>query len=262
MTLLTSKPLDRVRVAALLHADSIAYDLWYVDAVASTNTHAFTLPGARHGTVVVAEFQREGRGRRGRTWKAPAHSSILMSIMLATPESATPFDLVSACALAASDAIFHVTGLSTTLKWPNDIVVDDRKLAGILAEKGRTDGLTIIGIGINGNFEPSCIKDGLLVNATTLLHETGKPVEREALLAAFLSHLDIWYRDLTQTPGSVFTAWMHRLSTLGRRIQVIESTGAWEGLALSVTDDGALEVRNTEGDIHVLYAADISIRPT
>ncbi len=231
----------------------------YFPSVDSTNRIAREL-AIGHGGVVLTDYQQAGRGRRGRTWSAPPNSSLLLSVLLAVPGGSLPGDVMTAAALAVSDAMRDETGLAVDLKWPNDILVGGRKVCGILAERDPVTALIIVGIGLNVNFSPDP-SDPLAVAATSLCRELGRVVDRELLAIALLTRLNLWYRMLTERPDMVHEAWAARLAIVGRSLEVHDISGVWSGVAVEVQRDGALRVRDERGEIRTLYAADVSIRP-
>ncbi|MEA2900512.1 MAG: BirA family transcriptional regulator [Actinomycetota bacterium] len=209
-------------------------DVTWVAEVVSTNDEvaARARAGAPEGVVVVADRQAAGRGRRGRTWEAPADSSLLVSVWLRPP---APHPAVIAAGLAAADACRSTTGVAPSLKWPNDLVVDDRgKLAGILAE-AVGDGV-VVGLGLNVDWGDTPLPPG----ATSLAQVTGTGVDRSRLLVAYLVALEARCR---QSPGALLAAYRAACSTIGRRVRVeLPGGGSFEGRADGVDDDGRLVV--------------------
>lgn len=159
-------------------------------------------PDDTEGTVAVAEEQTEGRGRLGRSWHAPAGTAVLMSVLL-RPEVASPrlpeLTLVAGEAVAA--AIRKLTGLEPAIKFPNDVLLDGRKVAGILAEA--SEGHVVLGIGVNANQSAEELPPEAQTEPTSLRVELGRPVDRAALLAAVLAELEVAYdRWLSGTAAS------------------------------------------------------------
>jgi BirA family transcriptional regulator, biotin operon repressor / biotin---[acetyl-CoA-carboxylase] ligase len=218
--------------------------------VDSTQPVAFALAddGAPDGTVVVTDFQRLGRGRRGHAWIAPPATSVLASIVV-RPRVATPmlplYSFVAAVAVA--DALEAVAGVDVQLRWPNDVHVGGRKIAGILLESrasagaGGTaaSGMAQVVIGIGVNVRQSAFSGELAGQATSLLLETGREFDRDDVLAAVVDALDRW-RARFETEGfpPVRAQWRARALTIGRRVRV---EGA-EGVAVDLAMDGALVV--------------------
>jgi BirA family biotin operon repressor/biotin-[acetyl-CoA-carboxylase] ligase len=236
--------------------------------VDSTQSVAFALAerGAADRTVVVADQQLAGRGRRGRTWSAPAGTSLLASIIVRPRlPQALLATLSLTAAVATAEALRRVTRVDARLKWPNDVLVAGRKIAGILLESRVGGGtatsgaaqadpvvVTIIGIGINlGQREfPPDLADG----ATSVALETGRAPGREAVLAALLEEFDRW-RDRLEGEGfgPVREAWRRLSDTLGRRVTVDAVTG----VAADLDVDGALLI-DVGGSVKRVLAGAVS----
>jgi len=212
-----------------------------LDTVDATQSVAFALAerGAADRTVVVADQQLAGRGRRGRTWRAPAGTSLLASIVVRPrlPQSLL-WTLSLTTAVAVAEALRRVAKVDARLKWPNDVLVAGKKVAGILLESRMSGGssvVTIIGVGINlGQREfPPDLAEG----ATSIALETGQAPSRESVLAALLEEFDAWRARLEgEGFGPVREAWRRLSDTLGRRVTVDTVTG----LAADLDTDGAL----------------------
>jgi BirA family transcriptional regulator, biotin operon repressor / biotin---[acetyl-CoA-carboxylase] ligase len=231
------------------------WKLRWVPSTGSTNDDlvAAARDGAPDGTVLVADHQTGGRGRQARRWEAPPGSSLLVSILLRpTLDPARLHLLTTAVAVAAAEAVEEATGVAVQLKWPNDLVVDDRKLAGILAE-GVWDGdhldAVVVGLGLNvawGGGFPAHLA-GLSVALDQL---TDIDVERADLLAALLLRLDALVADIDG--GDLLDRWRARAATLGRQVRVVLVSGeAVEGTAVDLTPDGHLLVDTGEGEEEV-----------
>ncbi len=232
------------------------------DEIDSTNRYALDAArdGEPPGLVVVADHQHAGRGRRGRAWTAPPGSSLLVSILLAPPAAPDRVQLLTmAAGLALSEAVGAVAGVDAQLKWPNDLVVDDRKLAGLLAETDVRDGRVrgvVVGIGCNVTWAgyPAELAD----SATACDREAGQPVDRAELLDVLLEALARRLDQLGRVPGD----YRARLGTLGRTVRVELATGVVEGVATGVDDDGRLVVE-PRGEAAVVIAAGdvVHLRP-
>ncbi|HEY3671976.1 MAG TPA: biotin--[acetyl-CoA-carboxylase] ligase [Acidimicrobiia bacterium] len=222
----------------------------------STNRHALDAArtGAPDGLVVVADEQTAGRGRLGRTWEAPPGSSLLVSVLLrrsGDPARAAGH-VVMAAGVALAEAVEDVAGVDAGLKWPNDLVVDDRKLAGLLAE---ADGdALVVGAGCNVNWEE--FPEELVATATACNLEAGHLVDRDALLDAFLDR----FATALGAGDAVVDEYRARLATLGRSVRVEhvhDRDRDLVGTAVGITDDGALVVRGEQGIDHPVVAADV-----
>jgi BirA family transcriptional regulator, biotin operon repressor / biotin---[acetyl-CoA-carboxylase] ligase len=163
-----------------------------------SSTQRLVGPQDAEGTVAVAEEQTEGRGRLGRRWHAPAGTSILCSILLrpSVPAERLP-ELTLVAARACAEAVTGVTGLPTTVKEPNDILIEGKKTAGILGEA--RESYVVLGIGINVNVPASQLPPRVDIPATSLLEESGHQVPRAPLLAAVLERLESGYRAWLQS---------------------------------------------------------------
>ena len=223
-----------------------------LDETDSTNDWALAAArdGAPDRTVVVADFQHRGRGRLDRRWEAPPSSALLCTVLLRPVLDVGDRHLCAvAVALAACAACHDVAALDVGLKWPNDLVVGDRKLGGILAETdGRVDedgaAVVVVGLGLNLTWPGPPDADG-----TSILDATGIAVPRDVLLAAYLDALGAHEGRLRTALGRAALAreYRARLVTLGRRVSVQLHDGAFDGTALDVTDQGHLVVSTREG---------------
>ena len=238
---------------------------WHIRRFAEIDsTNRYVLDAARAGEppglVVVADHQHAGRGRRGRAWTAPAGSSLLVSVLLAPPPEPEPAHVLTmAAGLALAAAVRTVAGFDAELKWPNDLVVGDRKLAGLLAETDVRDGRVrsvVVGIGCNvtwDGFPPELVE-----TATACDREAGRAVDRGALLAALLDALAAALAALDEVPAR----YRAHLGTLGRNVRVELATGALEGVAVDVDRHGRLVVQPPTGAPVVVAAADVvHLRP-
>jgi len=157
---------------------------------------------AVEGTVAVAEEQTEGRGRLGRTWGAPARTSVLVSVLLLPRvESARLPELSLVAGGAVAEAIAEVTGIEPVIEFPNDVLVGGRKVAGILAESG--EGRVVLGVGVNANQTSEELPENARTEPTSIRLELGEPVDRAELLAEILVRLerayDVWVRDTAES---------------------------------------------------------------
>jgi BirA family biotin operon repressor/biotin-[acetyl-CoA-carboxylase] ligase len=206
--------------------------------------------GAPAGLVAVADHQTAGRGRFDRRWEAPPGSSLLVSVLV---RPAAPGDgshqVVMAVALALAQAVDDVAGVTPELKWPNDLVVGDRKLAGLLAER---EGDAVV-VGAGCNVEWKSFPPELTETATACNLEAGHSVDRDALLDRFLDHLAAALDAFDRVPER----YRERLATLGRRVRVERADDSLEGEAVDVTRDGALVVRLDDGHEELITAGDV-----
>jgi BirA family transcriptional regulator, biotin operon repressor / biotin---[acetyl-CoA-carboxylase] ligase len=201
---------------------------------------ALAAAGAAEGTAVLAEAQTAGRGRAGRHWQSPPGTAILLSVLLRPTVPPTRLGVLPlVVGLAVAEAVEAEAGLSPWLKWPNDVLLDGRKLAGILAA-ARTEGTetrVILGIGLNVNAR----RDQLPPEAASLKVELGREQDREPLLAALLDRLDGAYRRFESEGGAFEPAeWECRAAFLGETVLVADAGRTLQGVFRGVDGDGAL----------------------
>jgi BirA family biotin operon repressor/biotin-[acetyl-CoA-carboxylase] ligase len=239
---------------------------WRVERTPETgSTNDDLVAAARRGepdsAVLVTDHQTAGRGRLGRRWDAPPGANLLVSVLMRPGEGAAArlHGATQAVALAGRAACTVVAGFTPVLKWPNDLLVDDRKLAGILAE-GVADGprvtAVVVGMGLNVAWPPQ--PTDLAVSAASC---ADRPVEREALLEAFLGHLTVRRRQWEHDPDTLRRDYRAALGTLGRRVRVETSTETFEGIAVDIGPRGELVV-DRDGERRDVNAADVvHLRP-
>lgn len=246
-------------------SDSMVGDrIVYAPCVDSTNRMArdLLLGDAPVPLLVLTDYQERGRGRRGRSWSAPADSSVLMSLVVEQKRQAPASDIVFAASLAVSRAVSNVAGLTPRLKWPNDVLLGGRKLCGILVETARSPRgqRAIVGVGLNVNFDPHEVAE-IPESATSLSGEMGGvEVSREALIVAIVLQHEGLLRAAAEDPDVLFRDWRAGLNTLGRAVTVYDAGSTWTGEALDVRRDGGLQVRDGAGAIKVVHAADVTVR--
>jgi BirA family biotin operon repressor/biotin-[acetyl-CoA-carboxylase] ligase len=214
--------------------------------------------GAPHGTLVLAEEQTAGRGRRGRTFYSPPAENLYFTLILRTPIDVHRH-LPVATPLAVARAV-KAEGVAAQIKWPNDIWVAQRKLCGMLidAEISAEGGLALAGIGINVNGDPS-LNPELRDTATSIARELARPVPREQLLARVCNELE---GTLALEPAVLAEAYRAASMVLDRRVTVHPVSGEpFEALAVAIEDDGALRITHDDGRQESLLAAEVSIRP-
>jgi BirA family biotin operon repressor/biotin-[acetyl-CoA-carboxylase] ligase len=259
----TANSLDVEKILVSSEQGPIGKDVRYFPEVSSTNQVAaeLSLNECRDGTVLLADYQAAGKGRRGRIWQAPRGTSVLMSVILLPPDFTALGDFVMLAALSASDAVETYSAMKTTIKWPNDVMISGRKICGILAESSSGGGRRriVLGIGINANIDFSD-EDALSVHASSLSRELGHPIDREKLIVHLFSALNLWYRCLLDEPDALFAAWSARLDCIGRPLIVADGSGVWSGIGVGVQRDGGLLIRGEGETLRTVYAADVSIR--
>jgi len=234
---------------------------WH-ETLPSTNELAMRLAEIQvpEGTVVVAEEQTAGRGRFGRAWASP-RGGIWFSVILRPRLPVAQLPLVGLVAGAAvARAVRTSTRLPARLKWPNDVLVEGRKVAGILAEAGPRAEWLVLGIGINANVPLAELPQDY--PATSLTERAGAPVDRGQLAREVLRELDRAYDELQEPGGSVgaLRKWREMADTLGRTVRVDGAADSFEGLAVDVDDAGALLVRLADGRVERVVAGEVTLR--
>ena len=215
--------------------------------------------GAAEGTVVIAGEQTAGRGRIKRAWLSPK-GSIALSVILYPGVTYLP-SLIMLASLAVVHSIDKVAGLKSQVKWPNDVLINGRKVCGILVEsevRGDKVNYAIIGIGINANFRVSDFPEISSI-ATSLSDELGRDISRLDLIQCLLVEIERLYLTL-QAGGSIYEEWRDNLVTLGRRVHVKSGEDVYEGIAEEVARDGSLLLRRSDGSLTKIVAGDVTLR--
>jgi len=216
--------------------------------------------GAPEGTVILADEQTSGRGRLKRQWVSP-RGCLTFSLILYPETRVLPF-LIMVSALAVADTVEATAAVTAEIKWPNDVLVQGKKISGILIETGIREGspsYAVIGIGLNVNLDPATFPE-ICATATSLSSETGRVLSRAVVLRELLTRLDYWYGALLDGKD-VFAAWRRRLSTLGKNLCVKAGSVIYEGVAEDVAPDGALLLRAADGRLLKMPAGDVTLNP-
>jgi BirA family biotin operon repressor/biotin-[acetyl-CoA-carboxylase] ligase len=251
-----------LNMLASLDTSPFGSEVHYYSAIGSTNDAARELAsaGAPEGTLVIANEQTAGRGRMGRQWHAPPDTSLLMSIIL---RPRLPIELshrlVMACGLAVADACSALTGLLVQVKWPNDLQIGGKKLAGLLAESaiaGNELEWVVVGIGLNVN-QVFDADHPLWETATSLRMVSGTEYDRAVVLAQSMARLKEWYSYLDDE--RLTEAWRERCITLGQRIRVSTPAGVLDGLAENIDASGALWLQDDSGRRHRLTGGEATL---
>lgn len=234
-----------------------------LDEVSSTQAEVARLAaeGAPEGLVVTARHQRAGRGRLGRVWWDQPGQGLLLSVLLRPPVASTRVPQLGLVGgLAVIDAVAAETGLTPGLRWPNDVMVGERKVCGVLAEAAtRADGgvdRVILGIGLNVNHE--WFPPEVAGRASSLRLLTGRVHDRERLLAALLEALDARYREFLAESEDLRAAWRRHSVTLGARVRAADGR---EGVAVDLDETGALLVRAEDGALLRVVSGEIAGAP-
>ncbi len=215
--------------------------------------------GAAEGTVIVADEQTAGKGRLKRVWLSPK-GSIAFSFVLYPSLSCLP-SLIMIASLAVVHSIGSVTGLKSQIKWPNDVLVNGRKVCGILIEsdvQGNKVNYTVVGIGINVNLRLADFPE-IMPMATSLSDELGREVSRLSMVRCLLVEIERLYL-ASLAGGPIYEEWRDNLVTLGKRVRVKTKEAVSEGVAESVARDGSLLLRGLDGGLTRIVAGDVTLR--
>ncbi|HHY42709.1 MAG TPA: biotin--[acetyl-CoA-carboxylase] ligase [Thermoanaerobacterales bacterium] len=242
----------------------IGSKIYYCQVTKSTNDDAKKIAqeGAQSGTLVIAEKQQGGRGRMGRSWDSPA-GGLWLSIVLRpelSPVDAPKLTIMSAVAVA--EAIVQATGICAKIKWPNDILIDGKKVCGILTEmSAEMDAVNYVVIGIGINVNNDDFPDELKDKSTSLRQIKGEQISRIKVLTALLENLEQYYIE-AENEGfeKIFEKWRALCVNLGRKVKIIGKIDGFEGTAIDIDASGALLVKTLDGQIKKVVSGDVSLR--
>jgi BirA family biotin operon repressor/biotin-[acetyl-CoA-carboxylase] ligase len=234
-------------------------------SIESTNKYAKELAkrGGAEGSLVIAEKQTKGQGRMGRNWYSPACANLLFSVVFRPPFTADrAFSLTMIAALAIVDAISHITGLDTLIKWPNDVFCKDKKIAGILTEfsaKRKQVDYVVIGIGLNVNWNISD-RPELKHVATSLKNEVGHPVSRLDLLATIFKLLEEYYGLLlTGQEDCIYRRWNECSMVIGKEALIYSTDETIKGKVKRIDKNGALVIEDEAGKESSIICGDLKV---
>lgn len=267
---LVEKP-DKLELALIekqLKTKVLGQKIHYFEQLDSTQTkaHEWARLGADEGTLVLAEQQTEGRGRMGRKWHSPKGKGLWMSMIL-KPRIPLQFapQLTLVIAVALCRAIKQVTQLPVGIKWPNDLLIDGKKISGILSESIAEDEkplYVVVGVGISANLREEDYPEELRTVATSLQLELGKPVDRTVLLCQFMEELETLYELYhEQGFGPIKLLWEALSVSLNCKVRNQTPKGLLEGTAVSLDETGALNVRLEDGSLTKWYSGTIEFIP-
>ena len=254
-------------ISSRLHTNWMAENCIYLESVDSTNNYAKRIAedGTPSGTLVVADEQTGGKGRRGRSWSTPKGSNIAMTLLLRPrfrPEHASRMTLLAA--MAVTCGIRRVTGLDAGIKWPNDVVVNGHKVCGILTEMNtEVDYINYVVIGIGINVNQKEFPEEIREIAGSLCLEAGKQIGRAALIAAIMEELERIYEIFQKTEdlSGLYKEYNQICVNCGRKIRVLEPGHEYTGVAEGINQDGELMVvRDDTGEKVSVYAGEVSVR--
>jgi len=240
------------------------WTLHYKESLDSTNNWAKceAAGGAPEGSVYLADTQTAGKGSRGRAWGSPEGTSIAMSMVLRPQIELSRVPMVTlVLGLAAAEGIRAVSDIETSIKWPNDVVCDGRKLCGILTEMGADGKFIVPGIGVNVNVDH--FSEELADKATSMYLLTGKRYDRDLVTAEILNYFDRYYRIFLQTGDltGIMDQYQSILANRGKMVRVLLPENPFNGLATGIDRMGRLLVqREDNGKVEKIFAGEVSVR--
>lgn len=258
--------MTEAEIKSLMHTDWVAKEVLYFDTIDSTNTKAQELAekGYQSGTLVVADKQESGKGRRGRSWVSPSGTGIFMTLMIKpdiNPNNASMLTLVAA--LAVAKAITSVTGEEAMIKWPNDIVVSGKKVCGILTEmNAQFDYINHIVVGIGINVHNESFPEEISQMASSLMIEAGgKRFHRAQIIAETMSYFEQYYDTFlkTQDLSALVREYDKLLVNRNKSVRVLDPKEPFDGKAMGITPKGELIVDTWESR-KLVSSGEVSVR--
>ena len=258
--------MTEAEIKSLMHTDWVAKEVLYFDTIDSTNTKAQELAekGYPSGTLVVADKQESGKGRRGRSWVSPSGTGIFMTLMIKpdiNPNNASMLTLVAA--LAVAKAITSVTGEEAMIKWPNDIVVNGKKVCGILTEmNAQFDYINHIVVGIGINVHNESFPEEISQMASSLMIEAGgKRFHRAQIIAETMSYFEQYYDTFLQTQdlSALVREYDELLVNMNKAVRVLDPKEPFDGKAMGITPKGELIVDTWESR-KLVSSGEVSVR--
>ena len=258
-------------VASRLTTKWAGRKLYYYDVTGSTNNDAKRLAeeGEPHGTVVVADIQNAGKGRRGRAWQTLPGTALSFTLLLRPEFAADKASMITlVMALSVAEAVEEAAGIAATIKWPNDIVVNKKKICGMLTEMTMTPEMDeiqyiVVGAGINvNNGSPDEFQEEIRGTATSLKIETGRRINRAELLGRVLVRFEENYATFLKTLdlSRLRDAYQKHLQGVGAEVRVLDPAGEYTGVSHGINDHGELIVIKENGERVQVYAGEVSVR--
>lgn len=254
-------------VSKNLHTKYIGKNIMYFSTIDSTNNKSkeLALDGSPNGTVVISEEQTLGRGRLGRNWVSPKYKGIWMSIILKPDTDPMNVPKVTQVGAAAVIKTLNELGIKATIKWPNDIVMNNKKICGILTEmSGELNKVNyvIMGIGINVNIDIEDFPEELKDIATSISHEEGRYLKRKDLVSSLLNNFEILYDEFEKEESINLSVNICRENSalIGKEVKIINRGKESIGKAVDLNDEGQLLVQYSDGKIDKIISGEVSIR--
>ena len=258
--------LTEVELGSLFENDFLGNKIYFYDEIDSTNNEAKKKAedGATQGTLVITECQNSGRGRRGKKWISPSGSGIWMSYVLRPtihPYGASMITLVAA--LSVVSALKNIKNLECSIKWPNDIVANGKKICGILTEmSSELDSVNYIVIGIGINVNITEFDEDIKDIASSVFLETGLTIKRSQVVADFARYFEKYYSIFMQTQdmSGLLDAYNKLLVNAGREVKISNINSQFIGNAIGINEKGELLVKKQDGNVEKIIAGEVSVR--
>ena len=257
----------KARLTKLLSASKLVKSIYYFESIDSTQDYANSLPHDKslHGTLIIAKNQKMGKGRIGRSWISP-HGGLWMSIVLVPDFSIDNLLFTQFIgALAVAEAINEITEIGCRLKWPNDVLIDGKKVCGILVDVNleREKKTIILGIGLNANVESSLINNSINgdFKATSLKEEYGSDIDLVDITDSIINKIEYYYYNLLRTGKSmeILNRWKQQSDIFERRAIVYDGTQKFSGEVIDLDNNGSLIMRLDDSSIKkIIYYQNVS----
>lgn len=254
--------LSEDRIKSILRTEFFARKIYAFWSVGSTNEFAYrrALQGEKEGTLVIAEEQTRGRGRKSRSWDSPFNKGLWFSLILRPDLPAAKAGLIPYLAgVSVAEAIENYLNLKPSLKWPNDLLLNDKKFCGVLSEVEFNNGkihFIILGIGINVNHKIHEFQENYRNQATSLRIELDKRIDRADLLVEILSYLENNYKFIHNFE-EIMNKWKIRCPKFGKEVLVVQDDEKYEGLFEEIDNEGFMLLRLKSATIKKIVAGDI-----
>ena len=256
--------LSEDKIKSVLKTELFAKKIYAFWSVGSTNEFAYSraLHDDSEGTLVIAEQQSKGRGRKSRTWDSPFNKGLWFSLILRPRLPASRAGLVPYLAgVSLVEAVENITGLKPVVKWPNDLLLNGRKFCGILSEvefENSTIKFIILGIGININHKKNEFPEDFREQATSLRIESGSRIDRVEFLAEALFRLEENFNDMKEKGfKNIIKKWKKNCPQLGKEVVIFQDDYHYQGIFEELDDEGCLLLRTQDGELKKIVAGDI-----
>lgn len=243
-----------------LDVDIVGREIIHFEEIGSTNSKMKEKSGEKEGLIIIAERQTKGRGRLDRDWESPS-GGIWMSVLLKPSIHPVKTPLLTMISSLSVHESLEGLGIEGSIKWPNDVLVDGKKICGVLTEidaEAEVLNYAIVGIGLNVNFEAKEIPYN---NLTTVKAELGRKVDRKALIKSIILNLDKWYKELKNNlHEEILNTWRKNSYHLGKEVKVKTMSGeVFSGIAKDFSETGGLVVEEKDGTKRTLFAGDVTL---